>query len=80
MMQVDKRKVDETRKLFDASRKGELWTPRNVILAIVAVLYLVSPIDIVPDWLFPLVGWLDDVGVLTAAVCWILTHRGPAKS
>lgn len=25
-------------------------------------LYLLSPLDMVPDWL-PLLGWLDDVGV-----------------
>ena len=29
------------------------------VTAILAVLYVVSPIDFVPDWI-PLLGWLDD--------------------
>ncbi|OJT25064.1 hypothetical protein BO221_11835 [Archangium sp. Cb G35] len=31
-----------------------------------AVIYFVSPVDALPDFL-PLLGWLDDVGVLSAA-------------
>jgi uncharacterized membrane protein YkvA (DUF1232 family) len=30
-----------------------------------AVIYFVSPVDALPDFL-PLLGWLDDVGVLSA--------------
>lgn len=37
-----------------------------VFFSIVAVLYTVSPIDISPDAI-PVVGWLDDVGVLLTA-------------
>jgi uncharacterized membrane protein YkvA (DUF1232 family) len=32
---------------------------------LLAVVYIVSPIDFVPD-VFPIVGWLDDLGVLGA--------------
>ena len=56
--------------------KGNLFTPRNVIIAVLAVLYAVWPADFLPD-LMPLVGWLDDIGVLAVAVAFITAamHR-----
>lgn len=41
------------------------------ILAVVTILYVVSPLDAIPDWIFPVVGWLDDVGVTAAALAWV---------
>lgn len=32
-----------------------------------AVLYLVMPVDLIPD-VVPVLGWLDDVGILGAAL------------
>lgn len=32
------------------------------LLVLFAVVYVVSPVDLIPD--VPLIGWLDDVGVL----------------
>ena len=37
------------------------------ILCVAAIVYAVSPIDIIPDAV-PVAGWLDDAGFLTAAV------------
>lgn len=37
-----------------------------VFLAIVSLLYTVSPIDLAPDAI-PVVGWLDDIGFLAIA-------------
>lgn len=56
--------------------KGNLLTPRNVIIAVLAVLYAVWPADFLPD-IMPLVGWLDDIGVLAIAVSLITAavHR-----
>ncbi len=79
-MQIDKQKVEKTRQLFDAAKKGDLWTPRNIVLAVIAVLYVISPLDLIPDWIFPIVGWLDDVGVLAAVVCWIMARRRSDKA
>lgn len=49
----------------------QLWrkAPRGakVILALFALLYIVSPIDAIPDVL-PLIGWLDDALVALVAV------------
>lgn len=36
------------------------------VLGLLAVVYALAPIDLIPD-VVPLVGWLDDVGVLTVA-------------
>jgi uncharacterized membrane protein YkvA (DUF1232 family) len=39
-------------------------------VALVAVAYTVLPVDAVPD-VIPILGWLDDVGVLTLAATWL---------
>ena len=35
-----------------------------------AFAYLISPIDLVPDFI-PFVGWLDDLGVMAAVATWL---------
>ncbi len=40
------------------------------LTAVAAVAYLLMPVDLVPD-VIPLIGWLDDLGVLTAAGAFI---------
>lgn len=43
-------------------------TPMKVrLLALLAVAYVVSPIDLVPDFV-PILGWLDDVGMVALLV------------
>ncbi len=44
--------------------------PKLVLLA--AALYAVIPVDLIPD-LMPFVGWLDDMGILAAAMAWLLS-------
>lgn len=39
---------------------------KRAIIAILALLYILSPLDLVPDWFVP-IGWLDDLGVLAWA-------------
>lgn len=47
-------------------------TPRGTkLLAVLAVVYLVSPVDAVPELVAPLVGWLDDLGVAAVALTWL---------
>ncbi|MBX3230783.1 MAG: DUF1232 domain-containing protein [Labilithrix sp.] len=42
------------------------------LLAVFAVLYVVMPVDLIPD--VPLIGWLDDLGVVALVGAW-LTKR-----
>ena len=50
--------------------QGDIITPRNVIIAVLAILYAVWPADFLPD-IMPVIGWLDDIGVLGIAVALI---------
>jgi uncharacterized membrane protein YkvA (DUF1232 family) len=43
-----------------------------------AVLYLVSPIDLLPDYWLPLLGFADDAGVLWIASRWFIAACPPA--
>lgn len=45
---------------------GQIYDPKTAIVLIAALLYLISPIDFIPD-MIPVVGWLDDLGVLAIA-------------
>lgn len=44
-----------------------------------ALAYLVSPIDVIPDFT-PVVGLLDDLAVITAAIAQITVHILPEHS
>lgn len=39
---------------------------KRVVISVLAMLYVISPLDLIPD-LIPVVGWLDDLGVLVWA-------------
>ncbi len=56
--------------IFSKNKRGALWTPFNVILMILATIYLLFPIDAIPDAL-PILGLLDDLGVITIIICWV---------
>lgn len=52
--------------LWYASRNPS--TPKLMKLAtVLLMLYVISPIDLIPDWI-PVLGWLDDVTVLAFGV------------
>jgi uncharacterized membrane protein YkvA (DUF1232 family) len=40
-------------------------------LGLLAVLYVVSPVDAIPD-VIPFFGWLDDVGVVGAVMAYLM--------
>ncbi len=51
-------------RLFERESAGGLVNSRNLIILSAALLYTFWPADAIPD-LLPVVGWLDDVGLLT---------------
>ncbi len=54
-------------RLFEKESAGGLVNSRNLIILSAALLYTFWPADAIPD-ILPLVGWLDDVGLLTLAL------------
>jgi uncharacterized membrane protein YkvA (DUF1232 family) len=56
----------------------ELWvhftsgraSTADFVLIIAALLYLISPIDLVPDFI-PVIGWLDDIGVASLVLTYL---------
>lgn len=51
---------------------GSPRVPRwRKLLGLLAVAYVALPMDLVPDVL-PVVGWLDDVGVVAAVVAFLV--------
>lgn len=48
---------------------GADWKPKAAI--VVAVLYLIWPIDLIPDFA-PIIGWLDDIGITALAIAYLV--------
>ncbi|MBU8882703.1 DUF1232 domain-containing protein [Kaistella sp. DKR-2] len=46
---------------------------KNVILPGLAFIYLISPLDILPDWI-PVIGVLDDLAILALAMPMLMTE------
>lgn len=54
-------------------KKDYTRVPRRTMLAIVsALIYFLSPIDVIPDWI-PVLGQMDDA--LVVATCWRLVNK-----
>lgn len=43
------------------------------VLTVLTVLYVLSPIDLVADFI-PVLGWVDDVIIVSFAVSWIVSR------
>lgn len=71
----DKQKLAE--KLVSEARKGSPWSPRSIILYLLAIIYVVSPLDFIPDALLGF-GQLDDAAVVIAIIWYVirLLRRG----
>lgn len=71
----DKQKLAE--KLVSEARKGSPWSPRSIILYLLAIIYVVSPLDFIPDALLGF-GQLDDAAVVIAIIWYAirLLRRG----
>ncbi|MDD5437526.1 MAG: DUF1232 domain-containing protein [Patescibacteria group bacterium] len=45
------------------------WKPKLALA--VAILYLIWPIDLIPDFA-PIIGWLDDIGITALAIAYVV--------
>jgi uncharacterized membrane protein YkvA (DUF1232 family) len=61
-------KIQRVLALMRDPRVGKL--PRFAMIA--ALAYLISPVDLVPDFVVPIVGWLDDATLIWMAVRWLI--------
>ena len=65
----------DAKRLWFALRHPDapLWLKVGTALL---VLYVLSPIDIVPDTI-PLLGWVDDVAIVSFGMRWLLGRLPP---
>lgn len=54
-------------EMFRQGRSGEFLSARNILILGASLLYTISPLDAIPD-VIPVIGWLDDMGVLAMAI------------
>ena len=62
--------VKRAKRLWEYFNSGKVSKAEKVIL-LAALIYLISPIDLVPDAI-PVVGWLDDLGVAGLVLDYVL--------
>ncbi|HEY1417785.1 MAG TPA: YkvA family protein [Myxococcaceae bacterium] len=67
---------------FERTRTvGKLWSylrdpgvaAWRKLVGVAAVAYVIWPLDLIPDAI-PVVGWLDDVGILAAAAAFLVAE------
>ena len=71
------KKQQVAEKLASEARKGSPWSPRSVVLYLLAIIYVLFPIDFIPDALLGF-GQADDALVLIAVIFYAvrLLRRG----
>jgi uncharacterized membrane protein YkvA (DUF1232 family) len=65
------------RQLWDHFNSGNVSGTEKV-LVIAALLYLISPVDLVPDWI-PVAGLIDDAAVAGLVLDYVLSRVGGTK-
>ena len=59
-------------KLWSYLRDPEVGVWRKLV-GVAAVAYVIWPFDLIPDAI-PVLGWLDDVGILAAAAAFLVAE------
>ncbi len=63
-------KHEITEKLVKEARKGSLSSPRSLLYYLLTIIYVISPIDLIPDTI-PGFGQLDDAAVVILLISYI---------
>src|SRR3954453_18401455 len=82
-----KKWLKKTKNTALAKRAKQLWEYFNSghvsgtekVLVVAALLYLISPVDLVPDWI-PVAGILDDAGIATLVLDYVLKRMDDKKA
>lgn len=70
---LTKENLDAFMRMVQMMIKGE-YKPkqkRNIFIGLGAILYVISPIDIIPNFVLPVIGLMDDVVILGFALKYI---------
>jgi uncharacterized membrane protein YkvA (DUF1232 family) len=67
--------------IYDKSRAQLRYVMnlRKAVIGILVILYIISPYDVIPDFIFP-VGWLDDLGILGLLIYYFKKGKLPGIS
>lgn len=49
----------------------------KTLLILIAIAYVISPIDLIPDFLVPYIGWLDDAFIIGLIIYYLKFNRLP---
>ena len=66
---LEKARIGHLRALVRFFRDREASLAGKIFVAL-TVVYVVSPIDLIPD-VIPVIGWLDDVGIIGVALAYL---------
>lgn len=69
------RQLHAALQLYRQSKAGNVLTPRNVAILTFSILYVVWPMDALAD-IIPVIGWMDDIGILSIAFTSIIASMG----
>lgn len=70
--------ISRAKQLYEFFLSPEITGTKKVVVA-GALLYLIAPLDLIPDVL-PVVGWLDDIGVASFALSYIFSQMDALDS
>lgn len=65
-------------RLYRRSKAGQVLSPRDVAILTFSILYAVCPLDAIAD-IIPVIGWLDDIGVLSLVFTTIIADLAAEK-
>ena len=75
-MNVSAQSANQVPVVIPASQQTLKSQPKwkKIIIVLLALIYVISPLDLIPD-VIPVIGWLDDLGVLAWAARQVFFKR-----